>query len=69
MTSSKELLNTLKMLYEASETISIIKEKKVDIVIFLRCKDYNDYNKWWAYKERLPLTKKEFKLLKEVFYE
>ncbi len=48
------------------QVFEIIKNKKVDMAVFLRCKNCDDYNNYWVYNEMRKLAQEEYKLMKEV---
>ena len=68
MTSSKEILKTLKIFgtaYKMLDAAEIIKEKKVDVEWLLTTENVEEYNESLC----INLTKDEYDLLKEVDYE
>lgn len=48
------------------KALEIIKNKKVNVGDFVRCKTIEDYNDYLCYGEKEKLTQEEFDLLKEV---
>ena len=54
------------IVYEKSEVLRIIKEKRVDIQLLIDSKNLNEYN-WCVHTKDRALTQQEFDLLKEYF--
>ena len=60
MSKCREIIKT------ALKALEIIKEKRVNVGDFVRCRNVKDYNEYCCYNEKEKLTKEEFELLKEI---
>ena len=62
----KQLLKENLVLSIKEKALEIIKEKKVNVGDFVRCKSVEDYNEYCCYGKEETLTQKEYDLLIEV---
>ena len=56
--------NEVNVLEKSLKALEIIKNKKIDVVLFNDCPDLDEYNEWASDKSQL--NKEQYDLLKEV---